>query len=258
MTLCGLTLSVSLAIAQGQAGAKLPVHPNAGTPQSLVLYGPNFGTSTLVWQKTTAPEFDPDSTSTTYTSTWNPGTGSFVYQRWVTGGFPHLVASPHLPGGAFMTAISISYCDTNSVGQHLLVDMYDCDAYGGNCAPMWQFNSGAFPGCPMVNTAYGYFNYTVDNLNRQLLFDVTFQATDGSNTLTAVALGYSLQVSPPPATATFNDVPTGHPYFQFVEALAAAGITAGCGGGNYCPDNPLTRGQMAVFLAKALGLNWSQ
>ena len=64
------------------------------------------------------------------------------------------------------------------------------------------------------------------------------------------------QISPAPGTATFGDVPTGHPFFQFVEALAASGITAGCGSSNYCPDAPLTRGQMAVFLAKALGLHW--
>lgn len=64
------------------------------------------------------------------------------------------------------------------------------------------------------------------------------------------------QVEPAPASATFSDVGTGHPFFQHVEALADSGITAGCGGGNYCPDAPLTRGQMAVFLSKALGLNW--
>ena len=34
------------------------------------------------------------------------------------------------------------------------------------------------------------------------------------------------------------------------------GITGGCAGGNYCPDNFVTRRRMAVFLAKALGLNW--
>jgi hypothetical protein len=65
------------------------------------------------------------------------------------------------------------------------------------------------------------------------------------------------QVSPAPALATFpNDVPTGHPLFRFVEALAASGVTGGCGGGTYCPDAPITRGQMAVFLAAALGLQW--
>jgi hypothetical protein len=38
--------------------------------------------------------------------------------------------------------------------------------------------------------------------------------------------------------------------------LAASGVTVGCGGGNYCPDAPLTRRKMAVCLAKALGLQW--
>jgi hypothetical protein len=69
-------------------------------------------------------------------------------------------------------------------------------------------------------------------------------------------IGYKLQVSPAPAVATFADVPTTHPFFQFIEALVASGITAGCGGGNFCPDTPLTRGQMAVFLAAALGLHF--
>lgn len=63
-------------------------------------------------------------------------------------------------------------------------------------------------------------------------------------------------VSPAPAAASFGDVPTTHPFFRFVEALVAAGVTGGCGGGNYCPDTPITRGQMAVFLANALGLHW--
>ena len=71
-----------------------------------------------------------------------------------------------------------------------------------------------------------------------------------------ITVRYRLQVSPPPEAATFGDVPTSHPFFQFVEALASSGITAGCGNGNFCPDQPLTRGQMAVFLSKALGLHW--
>jgi len=64
------------------------------------------------------------------------------------------------------------------------------------------------------------------------------------------------QVSPPPATATFGDVPTTHPFYAYVEALVSAGITAGCGNGNFCPDAPLTRKQMAAFLTAALGLHW--
>jgi hypothetical protein len=52
------------------------------------------------------------------------------------------------------------------------------------------------------------------------------------------------------------DRPGDGTFFQFIEALAASGITGGCVGGNFCPDAPMTRGRMAVFLAKALGLHF--
>ena len=75
----------------------------------------------------------------------------------------------------------------------------------------------------------------------------------------AVLINYHLQVSPAPATARFNDVPTNHLFFQFIEALASAGITGGCSAMPplYCPDDFITRGQMAVFLARALGLHFA-
>ena len=71
-----------------------------------------------------------------------------------------------------------------------------------------------------------------------------------------VEIWWRRAVSDPPVSPTFGDVPGSHPFYQFVEALASSGITGGCGGGNYCPDAALTRGQMAVFLSKALGLHW--
>lgn len=72
----------------------------------------------------------------------------------------------------------------------------------------------------------------------------------------SVEIWWKRQVSPAPGVASFGDVPTTSPYFRFVEALAAAGITSGCGSGNYCPGDPVTRSQMAVFLAEALGLHY--
>ena len=74
----------------------------------------------------------------------------------------------------------------------------------------------------------------------------------------AVRLFYQLQVSPAPATATFGDVPTTHPFFPFVQALVAAGITGGCSVSPplFCPDDVVTRKQMAAFFARALGLHW--
>jgi cysteine-rich repeat protein len=60
--------------------------------------------------------------------------------------------------------------------------------------------------------------------------------------------------APPPCTGTvFTDVPcTGGPFDTWIEELASLGITAGCGGGNYCPGNSVTRAQMAVFLLRTL------
>ena len=82
--------------------------------------------------------------------------------------------------------------------------------------------------------------------------------TDGSAKFNNVSIFYLRQVSPAPAQASFGDVPTTDFGFQYIEALAASGITGGCGEGNYCPDQPVNRRQMAIFLAKALGLNWPE
>ncbi|MGE5415087.1 MAG: S-layer homology domain-containing protein [Syntrophomonadaceae bacterium] len=49
---------------------------------------------------------------------------------------------------------------------------------------------------------------------------------------------------------SFPDVPTSHQFYKFVENLFHNGVTGGCAGGNYCPSNPVTRAQMAVFLLK--------
>ncbi len=55
----------------------------------------------------------------------------------------------------------------------------------------------------------------------------------------------------------FNDIGGLNSRFQnAIKAMAASGITKGCGGGSYCPYAPVTRGEMAVFLAEGLGLHW--
>jgi hypothetical protein len=56
---------------------------------------------------------------------------------------------------------------------------------------------------------------------------------------------------PPPCAGVFPDVPCPSQFADWIEQLSAEGITGGCGGGNYCPANPVTRQQMAVFLLKA-------
>jgi hypothetical protein len=51
--------------------------------------------------------------------------------------------------------------------------------------------------------------------------------------------------------ADFLDVAQGNPFYSDIMKVDLAGITAGCGGGNYCPNGSVSRAQMAVFLLKA-------
>ena len=60
--------------------------------------------------------------------------------------------------------------------------------------------------------------------------------------------------TPPACTGVFIDVPCPSQFAAWVEQLATEGITGGCGGEMYCPTNPNTRGQMAVFITKTFHL----
>ena len=55
---------------------------------------------------------------------------------------------------------------------------------------------------------------------------------------------------PPNCQGLFDDVPCPGTFANWIERLSAEGITAGCGGADFCPASPVTRQQMAVFLLK--------
>jgi hypothetical protein len=63
---------------------------------------------------------------------------------------------------------------------------------------------------------------------------------------------YGSDYVPPDGTGTiFLDIPADHMFGKWIEQLSVEGITGGCGNGNYCPDSPVTREQMAIFLLRA-------
>lgn len=111
---------------------------------------------------------------------------------------------------------------------------------------------------PIVYTFHDVADVDGDQVPERIAhrLSVAFTPLDDTLGLGGVRIAWHRQISHPPFAATFGDVPTNHLFFQHVEALAASAITGGCGNGNYCSDSPLTRGQMAVFLSKALGLHW--
>ena len=72
----------------------------------------------------------------------------------------------------------------------------------------------------------------------------------------ALTLAQALDVFQPPAcvpgSEMFNDVPASSPFCPFIEELSRRGITGGCAPGLFCPNDPVTRQQMAVFLVKGI------
>jgi hypothetical protein len=174
-------------------------------------------------------------------------------------GFCLWITTLRIPTGAAIRGLEVSACDGDGVGwvaANVAAGPKVPGADPADIVPSVETGDAATPGCNNFSLFFATPPFvTVDNGNNFYIVQVGAEA--GTNVRWNQArVRYRLQVSPAPGTATFTDVPLGHPQRQFIEALVAAGITGGCGSGNYCPDSPLTRGQMAVFLAVALGLHW--
>ncbi len=209
-------------------------------------------------------------------SAFTPATSGFSY----TGGYgldrhplvdenQNWTAPLGLPSGAAIEAIRVLVQDDDvaediTVRFVLEVQSVDgspgCD--GGYYYTAWTGTSAGISGRGIVTVA-GATPLTLQNqggvacgTESYNLHAIEVDLTSLTHVLYGAVVSWRRSVSPAPLVATFNDVPTDHPIFQFVEALAASGITAGCGGGDFCPGNTLTRGQMAVFFAKALGLHF--
>jgi hypothetical protein len=78
-------------------------------------------------------------------------------------------------------------------------------------------------------------------------------ATRGQMAVFLLASRFGSSYVPPACpTPTFSDVPCAQPFARWIYDLVGRGITAGCGAGVYCPDNAVSREQMAVFLLATL------
>jgi hypothetical protein len=252
-------LTLGMVMAPRASGQPLDVAPDRLS--SVLLLAPRqrvtgeppwtFGTTARIAHVIGASAFEPSSSTVSWQYTTPSPTGKFASQpmrAWV-----------RLPAGAVVDSVEVEACDTaadrdvefflvrqaSPAGPPLLVTP------GGTTGVTETPGCGFFSVSPLPAVS----PLVIDNENNT--YSIEVDARTAETALTAVRVYYTLQVSPAPASATFTDVPTSHPFFQFVEALVASGITAGCGGGNYCPDAPLTRGQMAVFLSKALGLHFA-
>ena len=233
----------------------------------LVVLVVGFVSTPALAQRTAAPDWGVDSPSILNVYAWEfepldsrlvlgpTSPGSFLrYAVSSTAPFPegYVEAAVHLPTGVVIDKIEIAGCDDIHDAPTAVLYYTDDPA-----SPSVALGSATLPLAFCGFASSDAINHEVDNSSHSYGIEVNLFVGNASVGLRSVRVYYHRQVSPAPATATFNDVPVSHPFFQYVEALAASGITGGCANGNYCPDQPLTRGQMAVFLAKALGLHYA-
>lgn len=239
-------LAVLLAVALGAA-------PGAASAQERPNDSRTFGTDVATAHTVQALAFASVQATDTY------GVDTF-YSRFCTSATPcRAVAPVLLPAGAMVAALELEACDTSATksAQAQLIRLV---AASSTSVSLATSSSGvaATPDCARFFTPLA-IPETIDNFTNTYVVQIDADGTTNTVRFQAVRIYYRLQVSPAPAVATFNDVSTGHPFFQWIEALAASGITRGCSTTPplFCPDDPVTRGEMAVFISRALGLQFS-
>ena len=223
----------------------------SSTAEPLAPGNENWGTSTNIIQTYEASDFE------LFAGTYG-GIDPTTAARFCAGAPCAWFSGIRVPAGASITAIELDACDTDAAAE-VNVALFRNVKGGGASTNLNGTLAGtgvaATPGCATFSRTLTAAE-TVNNLNNTYFLDVNSTSATSTTRFKSVRVIYRLQVSPAPATATFTDVPTTHFAFRFVEAMAASGITGGCGAGTYCPDAPLTRAQMAIFLATALGLHF--
>ena len=251
----GVFASVASAAVIGQAAG--PVVPATIVTSPSPSYGLASSTAYVLQAHDLVPP--NNTTAFTYTIQATPGVTIALVQT-SAGGGNQWWGEARLPSGASLQSVELEACDTTATGDIGFGMTQLSSPPGGatqNITPVGTTGTAATPACGKFSIA-PLAPVTIDNANFRYVVFVDFNGVfDPSLQFLAIRIFYKLQVSPGPPTATFGDVPTSAGIFKFVEALAASGITAGCGNGNYCPNDPVTRGQMAVFLSAALGLHWT-
>lgn len=225
--------------------------PTASEAETASSFGSNLG-HTVIDQAA----FQPQRSTTVHE--FDPAGGRLCVEGfpWFEGVFEGL------PDGARLTGFQFWTFDSSS--EEIIIGLVKrtCNQDVGGpiltvLATYASFGSGGF------QTAIEFVDAADEDIDTRCTYSMLFRL-DGQESASC-SEGDSLrivgasarrirQMSPAPDTATFDDVPTTHLFFQHIEALVGAGVTAGCDEDSFCPDGPLTRGQMAAFLAKALGL----
>jgi hypothetical protein len=145
---------------------------------------------------------------------------------------PYVAPGP----GAFAYSHGMSKIGASSATSWRTIMAYnnECAATVGGCTRLQYFSN------PMVNYADGFAMGDGPARNNALTLNKSANAVSNYRARTV------------PIAASFSDVPLTDPSFGYVEFMYQGGYTGGCASGplRFCPADPITRGQMAVFLER--------
>ena len=167
----------------------------------------------------------------------------------------------HLPTGSKLVRIEVVAYDASDAGE-VNINFIQCQSLDVNdgCLATGLAATTGTAAAPFDGRLVADLSATPIVVNKTSELDaVRVYLTSGGVDLQfrEVDFFYQLQVSAPsPGTQTFGDVSPSFLYYKGIEAFAASGITGGCGNGNFCPNGYVTRGEIATFFARALGLHF--
>ncbi len=252
-----LTLLIGSLAAGLSAAIAQEVHPRAASDDAAgltTIHDEAYGVATTDHLTLNATDFRPSHPSSQYSI--DLGNLQLIN----TAGANFFMAPVRLPSGARITGVEFAGCNF-VVGDTIVVGLARALDPAGATESMALVTVDNQPNCdfwssdvitnPTVNN-YQYSYWVVVQFGQNLLFP----PHSGNLRLRAVRIWWERQVTGLDATANFTDVPLENPYRRWVEAASAAGILAPCASGRFCPDNPVTRAQLALALSKALGLKY--
>ena len=174
-----------------------------------------------------------------------------------------VVAPLRLPSGALVDGYTVIFNDSETDANiQVWLSRHWVTPIGAGTSKIGPtFMSSGTPGVTTTwvnldpDVTISYFN-AATLATQSYVFTVTLDCWPDLS-FRGVIVKWKRQISPAPVDPTFPDVSPGFWAFQHIEALAASEITTGFPDGTFRPTDPVTRAQMATFLARALGLHWS-
>lgn len=162
-----------------------------------------------------------------------------------------------LPDGVAIERFTLSACDASATAEVTAqILSYQIASFGTTVSAVRGTGVAGTPDCSTFSLTLDPA-MTVDNAGSSYVVEITDGDRADTTSFRSVRVEWRRQVRPADAGAEFTDVPLSDTRRRYVEAATVAGVMKPCAGATrFCPDDPVTRGQLGIILARALGLHF--